>query len=132
MRKVITKLAEKANLNLSQFQASMRIENKPYQRLCIEQIDTNLISVAHYFEMNGDLVPDPDMVFLILDSYWYPISFQSQIMYEESVKYDADGQIATILSGMKSMVSFASTWAENIIAQGYLEAVKPIGNADTE
>ncbi|MBK8417496.1 hypothetical protein [Candidatus Villigracilis saccharophilus] len=49
---------------LEQFQAHtdfhVRFDMPHYNRLVIERHDA-LISVAHYFEQNGDLVPDPDV-----------------------------------------------------------------------
>ena len=44
------------------------IENPPFMRLVIEHIgngphDLPTISVAHYFEMNGDVCQDPEMLF---------------------------------------------------------------------
>jgi hypothetical protein len=132
MRKVITELAIKDGINLTSNEGHMRIDNEPYQRLCIEKIDSKLVSVAHYFEMNGYLVPDPDMVFLMLDKRWYPIGFQNQIAYEDSVRYNNDGQVVKILDSMKLLVPFTSSWDDNIIAQGYLDAVKPEENEDAE
>ena len=38
----------------------VRFDMKGYQRLVIER-HGELISVAHYFEQNGDLVEDPDV-----------------------------------------------------------------------
>jgi len=130
--RVITEYAEVAGLDMKASDGSMRIDNEPFERLCIEKIDTNVISVAHYFEQNGDLVPDPDMVFFILDSYWYPVSFQNQLTYQECMEYDNDGQILAVLENIRSMISFTDTWADIISSQGYLEAVKPIGNEDAE
>jgi len=47
---------------LEQFQTQtdshVRFDMPHYDRLVIERHDA-LISVAHYFEQNGDLVPDP-------------------------------------------------------------------------
>jgi hypothetical protein len=132
MRRIILELAAKAGVDLTQIEANMRIDNEPYERLCIETIGENQISLAHYFEQNGDLVPDPDIVFLMLGDYWYPISFQDQLTYQESVEQDDDGQIVAILDNMRSMISFTSLWADNIKSQGYLEAVKQVGNDNTD
>jgi hypothetical protein len=132
MARVITEYAEVAGMDMNSNDGIMRIDNEPFERLCIEKIDTNVISVSHYFEQNGDLVPDPDMVFFILDSYWYPVSFQNQLTYQESMEYDNDGQIVEILENIRSMISFTDTWADIISSQGYLEAVKPVGEENTE
>lgn len=65
MKEVIAKLAEKHGVDLSQIGAHFRLDQPGYERLCVETISARRVSVAHYFEMNGDLVPDPDIVFLI-------------------------------------------------------------------
>ena len=46
----------------------IRIENPPYMRLVVEYIGQGprglpAISVAHYYEQNGDAMRDPEMVF---------------------------------------------------------------------
>jgi hypothetical protein len=46
---------------------SVSIPNEPYMRLVIEHIGTGprgypAISVAHYFEQNGDLCQDPERI----------------------------------------------------------------------
>ena len=38
----------------------VRLDQPGYERLVIER-HGDLISVAHYYEQNGDLVPDPDV-----------------------------------------------------------------------
>jgi uncharacterized protein DUF6908 len=38
----------------------VRFDKPGYQRLVIER-HGNMISVAHYFEQNGDLIADPDV-----------------------------------------------------------------------
>lgn len=35
-----------------------------------------MFSVAHYYEQNGDLMKDPDMVFICAQGEYYPIEFQ--------------------------------------------------------
>ena len=35
-----------------------------------------MFSVAHYYEQNGDLMKDPDMVFVRSKDDYYPIEFQ--------------------------------------------------------
>ena len=52
---------------------SVKIENEPYLPLCIEKHGTK-ITVTHYLEQNGDLIPDPDMEFEILNDEWSPVS----------------------------------------------------------
>src|SRR5881275_2330775 len=53
-------------------QKAMKIEVPGYMRLCIEYIGEGprgqaAISIAHYFEQNGDLCKDPDVVMEVPD-----------------------------------------------------------------
>jgi hypothetical protein len=88
------------------------------------------ISVAHYFEQNGDLRKDPDMVFLREEPMdekgpcdYYPMTFQQDIppVYQEAI----------VLQGGKTMfrprllaqlVSFANGWMQNIKWQQGIKA----------
>src|SRR5258708_2338556 len=73
-----------------------------FMRLCIEYVGTgprgmSLVSVAHYFEQNGDLMADPDLVFEVNPNEdgplswkageWSPVSFtqHSTGTYQEAV-----------------------------------------------
>ena len=51
-------------------------------------------SVAHYYGQNGDLVPDPDVVFVRPADGWSPVSFQNALAYR--------------------VVQFANHWMRNI------------------
>ena len=39
----------------------LKLKSQPYMDLTIERIGPDEISLTHYYEQNGDLVPDPDM-----------------------------------------------------------------------
>src|SRR5689334_23022982 len=70
----------------------IRIEppSEGLMRLCIEPVGTGpnglpLVSVAHYYEANGDLVADPEMTFEVIpddgpagwrSGAWYPVTFE--------------------------------------------------------
>jgi hypothetical protein len=64
MQRVIEQLAKQHGRDLSQDEAHLRLEMPGFDRLVIENIGLRRISVAHYCEMNGDLLADPDVVFL--------------------------------------------------------------------
>ena len=54
---------------------------------CLQQTSIGpLFSVAHYFEQNGDLVPDPDVVFVRAADGWAPVSFQNLLAYRIAVR----------------------------------------------
>ena len=74
----------------------LKIENEPYMPLVIEAWDSPIpgegrrISVAHYFESNGDLVPDPEVD--IRDDGW-PIELSQVLGYTQVTVYREDGTL---------------------------------------
>ncbi|GJQ40479.1 MAG: hypothetical protein JETCAE02_28910 [Anaerolineaceae bacterium] len=79
-----------------------------------------MISVAHYFEQNGDLVPDPEVE--LHYPTWTPTAITQAIGYRRE----------KFITRMKDMVlvdtrfdrevsSFLSMWARNIQAQGWAQ-----------
>jgi hypothetical protein len=54
----------------------IRVEMEGFDRLCVEHIGPapteglELVSVAHYFEQNGDLMADPEMTFEVNPADW--------------------------------------------------------------
>jgi hypothetical protein len=119
---------------------SIRIEHpcSGFMRLCIEHVGTGprgmpLISVAHYFLQNGDLMADPDLVFEVnpdedgplswKTGEWGPVSFtqHSTGTYQEAVVIQ-DGKVMVAPRLITSLKSFARTWDRNLKVQGYIEA----------
>jgi hypothetical protein len=107
-------------------------------RLCIEHVGTGprgmpLVSVAHYFEQEGDLMADSDLVFEVNPDEesplswkageWGPVSFtqHSTGTYQEVVVVQ-DGKVIVAPKLIASLKSFARMWDRNIQAQGYVAA----------
>jgi len=126
MEKVITELATNAGVDLSGNEGHLQIDNELHHRLCIKKVESNLLAVSDYSESNGKYIPDTDAVFLMIDRYWYPVFFVDQTKYEEPVEFGSDEQIISVLDNMKSTVSYTSEWANNIVAQGFLDNVKTV------
>jgi len=108
----------------------IRLEKPAYMRLVIELVGEGpingdpLISVAHYYEQNGDPMRDPEIVFEVGDDLrsWTPIEYQQDSLgvYHRAVFMDEGGlKINPKLLG--SLTSFARTWDKNIREQGFLE-----------
>jgi hypothetical protein len=76
-----------------------------------------LYSVAHYYEQNGDLVPDPDVVFVRAAAGWSPVSFQNSIAYRVAVRVHDDGTIEVDEKEQRDLVSFCNLWMRNIKEQ---------------
>lgn len=77
-------------------------------------------SMAHYYEQNGDLVPDPDMSFYFFkvnnESCVVPATFQNSRYYRESIYHD--GKVWKINKKEQAdEVSFANVWLKNIKQQ---------------
>ena len=103
------------------------IENPPFMRLVIEHVGGGpnglpAISVAHYYEVNGDLCQDPEMCFESESTpdglVFHPYMFQMAIppVYQE-VTNDAQGVTVT-----EQLRQFAAMWDANLRAQGFIEA----------
>ena len=58
MATVISKIAQEAGVDLTVCKpivgSHVKVENSPYMALCIEVIDESQVSVAHYYEQQGD------------------------------------------------------------------------------
>ncbi len=92
----------------------LKIENPPFLPLSIEKLYENRIVLAHYFEMNGDLVPDPDMEVEIdeKNEKAKALTFQNMYIYQ-SVEDNPDQKLQTDLN------LFLLEWLKNIENQKY-------------
>jgi hypothetical protein len=105
--------------------------------LVVETIGTNKISVAHYYEMNGDLVADPEIVYYVVHSTllgkpqedWYPMEITqfNGYGYRRCMEYDKDGKLVLLdYQTQFQLARFSFEWASNLKEQGWLEhGVKP-------
>ena len=105
------------------------ITNEPYMRLVIEHIGDGphgrtAISVAHYYELNGDLCQDPEMCFeaesmpdgLVMNPYMFQMA--NPPVYQE-VSDDAQG-----VALARELREFATTWDNNLRDQGFLKGAE--------
>ena len=77
----------------------------------------SLFSVAHYFESNGDLVADPDVVFLRRPEGWAPISYRDSIAHCVVARLLDDGLVEANERGQRVLVRFCQVWLMNIRTQ---------------
>lgn len=90
---------------------------------CLRRSGLGLVySVAHYYEQNGDLVPDPDVVFVHAAGGWTPISFQNSLAYRIAIHFHDDGTIDVDEKEQADLVHFCNTWMKNIREQQGLTA----------
>ena len=90
-------------------EAYVIVHNPPYMDLVIERhiaAGHEYLYVGHYFEQNGDRVPDPDVLFVdgkpveLRQTLW---SFEVTPQNRENIE------------------SFLNWWAKNIVYQGFLD-----------
>ena len=107
------------------------ITNEPYMRLVIERIGEGphglpAISVAHYYELNGDLCPDPEMCFEIentndgLTMHPYMFQMANPPIYQELSNEAGDVEL------IGQLRQFAATWDRNLRDQGFLNAARRV------
>ena len=118
---------------------AISIDNPPYMRLAIEGIGFSpdrrqMVSVAHYYEQNGDLMRDPEMVFVVdlvpckvhgqSRDTWFPVTFQQDggiPLYQAALVWRGT-TIAMRPKLFRALKSFSRTWNKNIREQGFVEA----------
>jgi hypothetical protein len=112
----------------------LKIENPPYMTLVIEAtpgpgpLGLPAISAAHYGEMNGDLIRDPEMCFelsersggsLALDPYYWRNDYMGSEQWSRDL---VNGQYVVLLDLHKLHELFAAVWDGNLKSQGFAEA----------
>ncbi len=103
----------------------LRLENEPWLPLVVERHGFE-VSIAHYREQNGDLVPDPEMTFSLRPNWlWKPLTINPGGFGEQTVArlvQDAAGRPTVEYSPrlLREAQSFARVWAQNLRAQGFL------------
>ena len=122
-----------------------KIENEPFMPLSIEKLtdgiaigkynNGSLYSLAHYYTLNGDLMSDPEMIFIVI---WgeagltdpqtvqvLPCSFTQSDMgiYEEGVRFTDQTAIEYDTDLQTGHTEFACVWLGNIKDQGFLDRI---------
>ena len=125
MKSVIKELAGKHDIDLHQPGASLRLDMAGFDQLRIERLPNGCISVAHVFEAQGFLIPEPDICFFIGEGgKWVPVNItQSIIGYRSYAELSEDG--TTILhydrTRQADLADFCEQWAQNLRDQGWLK-----------
>lgn len=113
---------------------AVRITVPGYMPLCVEDIGRSgegmrLVSLCHYGEQNGDLMRDPDIVFMFHDlpdgPATEPVSFRNDYMgvMQEVYRYDDNGKRTHVVPVLKlELKEFSRTWFSNLKEQGFFSA----------
>jgi hypothetical protein len=81
--------------------------------LSIEKVQEDRLSVAHYYTQRGDLMSDPEIVFVIEDDHWRAVRYTQ---HPSVMQYDEDG--------LPEVKQFAGDWNENLRDQKFIEAAE--------
>lgn len=110
---------------------AVRITVSGYMPLSVEEIGSSgdgqrLVSLCHYGEQNGDLMRDPDMVFLFHNlpdgMAAEPVSFRNDYLgiVQEVYRYDETGRRTHVVPSLKQELrEFAESWFANLKDQGF-------------
>jgi hypothetical protein len=91
-----------------------------------------LYSLAHYYKQNGDMMRDPEMCFVVIDSrkekndfeniFIFPQMFRQDNLgiYEESILISENKITGCKKRWQDSHCHFTNTWLKNISQQGFL------------
>ena len=114
-------------------QQPIRLKVEGFMPLTIEHVGVGprgqpLVSVAHYYEQQGDLMADPDMTFEVADGTWSPVEFQqaSPPVYQRAVLVDDDGKVLIKPKLLADLKRFAALWDRNLRDQGFLKAAQAL------
>lgn len=85
----------------------------------VDRLGERTYSLAHYFEMNGDLVCDPDGVFVRTDAGWLPVALQLCTgHYTRALELDESERPARVdARAFVELSRFAAMWLRNIADQ---------------
>ncbi len=112
---------------------AVRITVDGYMPLSIEDIGHSpdglrQISLCHYGEQNGDLMRDPDIVYVLRENdgrpLAEPVSFQNDYMglYQEVYTYNGEGKRTHVNPRLqRELVSFSLMGLRNLKQQGFFD-----------
>jgi hypothetical protein len=93
---------------------------------CVEAVGKTpqgalIISVAHYYEQNGDLMADPEVTFVVArDDYVFPISYKQDGLGidRQYVRWEGE-QVFWNLAAQNDLAGFCTSWMRNIKDQQF-------------
>lgn len=128
MQAFIRDLGARYNVNFetAPIGTHLKLRQPNYDPLVVERVGTYRISVAHYYEMNGDLVAEPDLVFLVRDGQWYAIECTQTLGYTNALDYNEQGEMRVRTYVQRDLAAFAESCAEDMRDAGWLEVVDDV------
>ena len=98
-----------------------RFEMRGFDRLVVER-HNELISVAHYFEQNGDLIADPEVE--LHYPTWTPMAITQVLGGRREKCITRDGKQYVDTRFHQEVTSFLKLWGNNIYQQGWMKNAK--------
>jgi uncharacterized protein YqiB (DUF1249 family) len=101
-----------------------KLEKEPYQILHVDVLERGsdfvTIALAHYYEQNGDLVPDPDMQVRLFPKFKMAeaMTFQNSLVYTE-VYTERNGKMFIYPKAKRSLNSFLDSWTKELKLRFY-------------
>lgn len=83
-----------------------------FEDLTIEKVGSTRVSVAHHYLQRGDLMCDPEIVFMVEDTDWTPVRYTQHPRIHQ---YDREGL---------ELDAFIRKWSQNLRRQGFVEAAE--------
>jgi very-short-patch-repair endonuclease len=127
MQEVVTHLFDKHGRNAAESDFYVRFPRRDcFLPLTIEKHDRS-ISVAHHYEMNGDIVYDPEIEFAIIEDSagypaWTPLAMQTVWSYRDCAELDDAGDVSVYAPEVQQdIANYAEHWARNIRANGWFD-----------
>lgn len=110
---------------------AVRITVPGFMPLSVEEIGSSgdryrLVSLCHYGEQNGDLMRDPDLVFMFTDlpdgTAAEPVSYRNDYVgiVQDVYRYDETGKRTHVFPTLKQdLKEFARAWFATLRDQGF-------------
>jgi hypothetical protein len=119
----------------------IKLFSEGFMPLSMERLEENILtpagvattySLCHYYKQNGDLMRDPEMVFIVVDNrkdekdmkavHIYPQLYRQDSLglYEESIRIDNGLIKSFIKTWLDGHCAFANQWLRNIQVQGFI------------
>jgi hypothetical protein len=97
-----------------------------FMPVCVEVVDETkiglIVSVAHYYEQNGDLMRDPECTFLVCGNEVFPLTFRQDNLGIDRVSaaVQEDGHVVLYPRPQRDITRFCNQWMCNINEQQQL------------
>lgn len=120
----ISKVIPELETHLAEGTASGKSQSEPFMDLHYDYLrkdgDAHIVAFAHYYQSNGDQVPDPDMEVRIDTELKTAeaLSFQNQFVYQQ-VYEEHDGKMYLRPKLKRDLNEFLNQWMKNARAQGH-------------